>query len=237
MMENKNKNQLIWAQTVTVYGSKLTLHTTNFKKSWGLKFYEANRNMKTLKFQVANSKLPAILKLFIGCEIATWFYSNFFKSTNKSEEFNSINTKLTQNKIYKFFEKEKHGDYLSNIFTYTLLGKFLYFHNKSLTYSIFAIGAFSSLIFSFLNDKANKFADKNLKIEEFNLYSTQFNLIPKILLTSSILCGLNFFFKENYYLIKKRIPMNNKVIYMYIWAYIIAKMSRPLSNLTHDSMK
>ena len=65
MNTTNKKNQFVWAQTVTVYGSKITLHTTNFRKSWGLKFYEAFRYGKALKFQVANSALPNFLKLFI----------------------------------------------------------------------------------------------------------------------------------------------------------------------------
>lgn len=251
-METSNKkNQFVWAQTVTVYGSKLTLHTTNFKKSWGLKFYEAFRYGKGLKLQAVNSKLPAMIKLFIGCEIITLIYSKFIKdrititnSANSSDDIYeknnsviSIHQKISKNFIYKFFEKENFSDYIANILIYSLFGKYFYFSNRKLTYSIFAIGGLSSIIFYKLNNIAKNFAQKKMKIQDLNLYSTQFNLIPKIFLTTSILSLFNYFFKENFYMIKNKIPMNHKMIYVYFWAYILSKVSRPISNVTHESLK
>jgi len=244
MSDANSKSQFVWAQTVTVYGSKLTLNTSNFKKSWGLKFYEAFRYGKTLKSQVVKSKLPLIFKLFIGCEVAVWFYSKICKENISSvlpienkKEFVSINEKLSQNMCYLFFRKENHSDYIANILTYYFFGKYFYFHKKILTYSILAIGGLSSILFSSINQKFKKYSEEKLNIEEFNLFSTQFNLIPKIFLTSSILCGLNFFIKENYYLIRNTIPMNHKILYIFVCTYAIAKFSRTISNVTHESIK
>ena len=244
MSDANRKGQFVWAQTVTVYGSKLTLNTSNFKKSWGLKFYEAFRYGKTLKSQVVKSKLPLILKLFMGCELAVWFYSKICRENISSvlanenkKEFLSINEKLSHNMCYLFFEKENHSDYIANLIAYYFFGKYFYFHNKILTYSILGIGGLSSILFWSINQKFKKYAEDKLKIQEFNLYSTQFNLIPKIFLTSSILCGLNLFLKENYYLIRNTIPMNHKFIYLFLCTYAIAKFSRTISNVTHESLK
>lgn len=243
MNTTNKKNQFVWAQTVTVYGSKITLHTTNFRKSWGLKFYEAFRYGKALKFQVANSALPNFLKLFIGLEMAVWLYSKVIKDKLENMQIegkaksDSMNEKIKRNFLYQFFEKEKHSDYLSNIIIYGLLGKFFYYHNRKIAYSIFAAGGMFSVLFYFLNNKAKKFSEEKLKMEDFNLYSTQFNLIPKILLTTSILKACNFFFKENSYLIRNTIPMNHKMIYIYFFVYLFSKFSRSVSHFTHDSLK
>jgi hypothetical protein len=243
MNTSNKKNQFVWAQTVTVYGSKLTLHTSNLRKSWGLKFYEAFRYGKALKFHVINSPFPTFLKLFIGFEIAVWFYSKVVKDKLENIQIegqaksDSMNEKIKRNFLYQFFEKERNSDYLSNIMTYALFGKFFYYHNRNLTYSIFAAGGLFSLVFYFINNKAKKYSEEKLNIEEFNLYSTQFNLIPKIILTSSILTACNFFFKENYYLIRNTVPMNHKIIYMYFFIYLFSKFSRSVSNFTHESLK
>jgi hypothetical protein len=231
--------EFIWVQNVTLFGNKIPLHTTNLRKSWGIKSYETFRYWKVFKTQFTNTKQSSLLKLFITFELGAWIYSKICKTyiMDHNASTKDIDQIISTSTVYKLFQKENHVDYLSNIVIYNYLGKLLYIKNKKLFYTVFLLGGISSYLFLKLNDKVRVYFEDKLNIEDFSLYSTSPNLIPRILVTTNMLLFGNYFLKENFFHAFELIPINYKVFYMFFWSVFITKFSRFLSYLSNENVK
>jgi hypothetical protein len=228
---NKSKPQ-IWRQEINLFNHKLNMETSGTHKKWMIKISDSYKYFKAIRPQMIATKSPLILKLFIFGEIGTWAYSNFIKGQNAY-----LDEVILSNPIYHLIKKDSAADYLVNIGIYSYIGKFMYIRNKFSFYSLFFFGSVLSLPLDKVNSYAKKYFDKNLNIEEFNLFNPSCNLLPKMIVSTSIMQYLNYFFSNNRFMLKEGFTLDKKALVMFIWVYTFSKISQFISNFTTESIK
>jgi hypothetical protein len=232
---NKVKPQ--WRDEFEIYGNKLFLENSNFKKRIGVKIYETFRNYKIFKVHFIQMKLPGILKFFIGCEVINWSYS-YFIGPFLFKNFNQYEKKISDTIINKLLHKTNTTtDYLVNILIYLTLGKTLYILNKNMFLNSIALGFVFSCFSIYLNDKTQSIMEKEFSIEDFQLFPHSPNLIPSVMLSCSILKFLDYFLTDKPKLIRNVIPFNRKYLTMFFSIFLIAKMTKFMSHFSSESIK
>lgn len=231
-----DKSKLSWRSEYTIYGHQILLENSNFKKKAGVKLYESFRLYKFLKVPFTTQKLPLLLKLLIGLEFGTWFYSSFIQS-HVYDKFNEYEKYYSSSFLYKLMHKDNLKDYAVNFAIYYSLGKTLYLTERRVYLLIIGLGLATSYTLLRLDEKLSQYVDKEFKVEEFSLFPNSVNVIPKLILSYSIVKYLNYFLAEKEKLIKGILTYNRKYLTMFFSLFLIAKLSRYFSYFTTDSIK
>jgi hypothetical protein len=234
--ESTGKKAHIWRQEINVFNNKLTLETSGTHKRWMIKIWDSYKYYKFIRPQVIATKSPFILKLFIFGEISVWAYSNFIRGKYENIQ-NYLDQYVVENPIYQLIKKDNTVDYLANIMVYSYLGKFMYVKNKFSFYSIFFLGSALSFPLLKVKDYISCYFDKNLNIEEFQLFNPTNNLIPKMILSLSVMQYLNYFLSDSRFVIKEGLTIDKKAITLFLWIYTFSKLTQYFSNYTTESIK
>lgn len=234
--EPTSKKAHIWRQEINLFNNKLTLETSGTHKRWMIKIWDSYKYHKFIRPQVFSNKSPIILRLFILGEISVWTYSNFIRVKYDRIQ-NYIDKYVVDNPIYQLFKKDNTLDYLANIMVYSYLGKFMHVKSKFSFYSIFLLGSALSFPLKKVKDYIAKYFDKNLNIEEFQIFNPTSNLIPKMMISTSVMQYLNYFLSDSRFVIKEGLTIDKKAITLFLWIYTFSKITQFWSNYTTESIK
>jgi hypothetical protein len=243
MTKNNDNNEgevrlFKWRQELNLFGNKIMMENTGAKKNWGIKIYYTYKYLKSFKTQFIASKLPGILKLAIASELIVFGYQKIFIDRVKIyPEFSFINEMILNSFAYKLFAKDNNFDYFLNIGIYGCLGKSLYLQNKKLFYSLFGIGGLASIILNRLNDSVKKYFDEKIKIEDFNICNPSINIIPKLIISFFLVRFFNYFLTDQGLNLGKKLNLDKKAIFMFLWLYGIAKTTQFVSYFWGESIK
>jgi hypothetical protein len=231
MSTGSNKHRL-WRQEINLFGHKMNMETESTHKRWVIKIFESYKVFKNLKPQFLMTKTPLILRLYILGEAATWVYCNFFK--NKYEK---IDRYISNYPIYKLIEKDKFSDYIINIGIYYFLGKLMYIRSKSTFYSIFFVGSTCSFALNSFNSYFKTKVSQETRIDEFNLFNPSSNILPKMIMSTSLLQYFYYFFSDSKFRLVKDFSIDKKAFVIFIWIYFTSKILQFFSNYTSESIK
>jgi hypothetical protein len=232
---NTKPSALLWKQEVNLFGHKLYLENSNAKKQIGMKIFETIKKYPTFKTQFFQSKAPIFVKFFMGWEVVSLIYQTFIK-----DKFQVIN-KLWEKSVPPILIQQEYNvlNTLSNCAIYFYIGKTLYLINRRLFYGINLLGLPVSYLMAMSNEKIKTFVSDQVGIEDFYIFY-QNNIIPKLLLSSSIILFLNFFIQERVYRSKKYKfipPLSRKAIFMFFTLFFLGKYTQFLSNFTTQNLK
>jgi hypothetical protein len=222
---------MIWRQEINVFNNKVMMETTGTHKNWMVKIYSSYKTLKHIRPSFIVMRTPNLIKLFILGELAVYTYSNFIKKHDVM-----FKKEIVTNPVYNFFKKDRFADYLVNCVIYTTLGNFLYLRNKTTFYSVFLIGSLLSIPFEKVNNKILLFFEEKLKIEDFQIYQSV-NIVPKMLISLSILQYLNFFLSNNKFRVFDSLKIDKKAIFTFLIIYSISKITQICSHFTTESIK
>ena len=165
-----------------------------------------------------------LLKSIIATEVASLIYFKFLGFSTKNKFVNET------------YNHEKTFDYFINIFLLRGLGTILCLANP-IKFNI--LRALSSLgitpLISILNEKLTSYASENIQIDNFSLY-TENNLLPKIVLCSSVIKFLSYFISNKLWSLKY-FKFNRKHIFTLISTYLLMRLSSFISLFTSDTIK
>lgn len=222
---------VIWRQEINLFNNKVMMETTGTHKNWMVKLYSSFKTLKQIRPSFIVMRTPILIKFFVFGELAVYAYSNFFRQHDVL-----FKKDIISNPVYNFFKKDRLADYLVNCGIYTTLGKFLYLRNKTAFYSIFLFGLLLSIPLDNFNNNTKLYFEEKLKIDDFEIFKSV-NIIPKMLISLSLLQYLNFFLSNNKFKVFDGFKIDKKAIFTFLIIYSISKITQLFSNFTTESIK
>lgn len=228
----KNVAPILWKSEINIFGHKIMMENHNSKKLFGAKVLEIFRNYKNFKPLFFGSTFNFFLKFLITGEVCLFLYNKLLKG-----RITTVDTFIKENNYLQFINKQKYSysDFFTNIFLYSFMGKFLSLKNKNLFYITTAAGLICSIGSNYINNSIEMWMNSKYQIEEFYIFR-EYNLIPKIYLTTCLIKFFDFIFRDRIYTISRlEFTINRKGIVIFLWLFFLAKFTQLQSVLIKNN--
>lgn len=245
---NGIKNTLIpvskyWNQQMNILGYSMLMENQNTKRAVSLKFLDmiTKYNKINKNFNFRRTKSPNMIKFLLAFELIGASYYLFNSFNESKQDLNINNNKNKENNLsivndYKYyldklFLKENLNGYIIDLFIYYKIAPVLFAASKALFYKTITLASLLSVLILNMENKYNDLINEELNIEQFKLFNSN-NLLPKMLLTSSVLGLINNYAVNKQYRIKGIQIFNRKLFFMFIYALCLSKITRTISHFS-----
>lgn len=200
-----------WKHEVTIFGNKMMMENRISRKVFAVKVLDSFRRYRLLRSDLKTKGFYTIFSLLTG-----WEVYNYLNGGNS----NTI------------------GSAVANLMIYGSFGKVLRLNSPGLFYICLGSGVVFTLINNFvIKDNLSERINKELNIDNFSFINTT-NIIPKLIISTSLIKFLDFFLTEKKYMINGKVPfLNRKAFLMFICLFGISKLTNFISYLTSNTIR